>query len=91
MLKASQALDTVEQIIPVFSPAPNAGGDSFNGLAEHTDVGPGRELLHKGKRAKYVRFDRSGVVKLTSMSDEGQESLSGLRSEGFWAGIVGTT
>lgn len=57
------------------------------GLSPRQKYPPGVELFPQGSQAKNIYFIESGVVKLTSLYENGQELIVSLRSEGQ---LVGT-
>jgi len=75
-----------ESIVPVFSPAINSGSEFLQSLPEPEPVPAKTVLLEQGQKPSFVRLIRSGIVKITFTNEAGQESLLGLRSEGWWAG-----
>ena len=75
-----------ESIVPVFSPAINSGTEFLQSLPAPEPVPAKTILLTQGQRPAFVRLIRSGIVKITFTNEAGQESLLGLRSEGWWAG-----
>ena len=75
-----------ELIVPVFSPAVNAGTEFLQSLPAPESIPAKVVLLEQGERPTFVRLIRSGIVKITVTNAEGHESLLGLRSEGWWAG-----
>ena len=75
-----------EFIVPVFSPSINSGTEFLSTLPKPKTVQPNTILIEQDNRPSFVYVIRSGIVKLTRISEEGQQSLLGLRSEGWWAG-----
>src|ERR1700712_164263 len=81
-----QASDQGEQIVPVFSPSINSGTEFLSNLPKAEPIAAGTVLLEQNQRPSFVFVIRSGIVKITCISKDGQECLLGLRSEGWWAG-----
>jgi CRP/FNR family transcriptional regulator len=75
-----------ERIVPVFSPSINSGTEFLSTLPKPKTIPARTILLEQNQRPSFVFVIRSGIVKLTCISEDGQESLLGLRSEGWWAG-----
>ena len=75
-----------DPIVPVFSPSINSGTEFLSTLPKPKTVPGNTILLEQDQRPSFVFVVRSGIVKLTCISADGQESLLGLRSEGWWAG-----
>lgn len=75
-----------EQIVPVFSPAINAGTEFLQSLPAPEPIPAKTILIAQGESPSFVRLIRSGIVKITFANEDGHESLLGLRSEGWWAG-----
>lgn len=63
------------------------GYEILCGLSPCQKYPPGVELFPQGSQAKNIYFIESGVVKLISLYENGQESIVSLRSEGQ---LVGT-
>ena len=85
-LSQDQCFTSGEFIVPVFSPSINSGTEFLSTLPKPKDVSARTVLLEQNQRPSFVFVIRSGIVKLTCISQDGQESLLGLRSEGWWAG-----
>ena len=75
-----------ELIVPVFSPSINSGTEFLSNLPNPEPIAANVTLLEEGQLPSFVFVVRSGIVKITSINRDGQESLLGLRSEGWWAG-----
>ena len=75
-----------ELIVPVFSPSINSGTEFLSTLPKPKTIPAKTVLLEQNQRSSFVFVIRSGIVKLTCISEDGQETLLGLRSEGWWAG-----
>ena len=73
-------------IVPVFSPSINSGTEFLSTLPKPKPVASNVVLLEQNQKPSFVFVIRSGIVKLISISKDGQESLLGLRSECWWAG-----
>jgi CRP/FNR family transcriptional regulator len=78
--------DDFDAIVPVFSPAINAGTEFLQSLPEPEPIPAKTVILEQGQRPSFVRLIRTGIVKITFTNEQGEESLLGLRSEGWWAG-----
>jgi CRP/FNR family transcriptional regulator len=79
-------MEDLDQIVPVFSPAINAGTEFLQSLPEPEPIPAKTVILEQGQRPSFVRLIRTGIVKITFTNEQGEESLLGLRSEGWWAG-----
>ena len=73
-------------IVPVFSPSIHSGTEFLSTLPKPKTIPARTVLLEQNQRSSFVFVIRSGIVKLTCISEDGQETLLGLRSEGWWAG-----
>ena len=74
------------QAIPAFSPTVDDRANDISGLPTPEYVGSGITLLEQNERPLYVRLIRDGIVKLSHTTPDGEESVLGLRSEGWWMG-----
>ena len=85
-MQSTTELLEIDKIVPVFSPAINSGTEFLQSLPTPEPIPAKTVLLEQGQRPSFVRLLRSGIVKLTFINERGEESLLGLRSEGWWAG-----
>ena len=80
------AVDFVDCAIPVFSPNIHAGTELLQNLPPAESLPAATTLLRQGEKPKYIRLIRSGIARLTFSREDGQETVLGLRSVGWWAG-----
>jgi CRP/FNR family transcriptional regulator len=73
---------------PAFAPTVSDEFDRLKGLPEEKTVPSGTVLLEQGADPSSVFLLCQGLVKLTSISPQGRESVLGLRSAGWYAGAV---
>jgi CRP-like cAMP-binding protein len=74
--------------IPAFCPTVQGGAELIADLPAPQLVEAGTVLSKQDQRASQVRLIRSGMVKLTYLSPEGEEFILGLRAEGWWMGAA---
>jgi len=77
-----------EHSFPAFAPTVSDEFDRLKGLPEEKTVPSGTVLLEQGTEPTSVFLLCQGLVKLTSVSSQGRESVLGLRSAGWYAGAV---
>ena len=77
-----------EHSFPAFAPTVSDEFDRLKGLPEEKTVPSGTILLEQGTEPNSVFLLCQGLVKLTSISPQGRESVLGLRSSGWYAGAV---
>jgi CRP-like cAMP-binding protein len=77
-----------EQRFPAFAPLVSDEFDRLKGLPEAETLPTGTVLLEQGLRPVSVFLLSQGLVKLISISEQGRESVLGLRSAGWYAGAV---
>ena len=85
-MHTKETSEEIDKIVPVFSPAIYFGTEFLQSLPTPEPIPAKTVLLTQGQHPSFVRLLRSGIVKLTFTNEEGEESLLGLRSEGWWAG-----
>jgi CRP-like cAMP-binding protein len=77
-----------EDCFPAFAPLVSDEFDRLKGLPQAETVPTGTVLLEQGVRPVSVFLLSQGLVKLISTSEQGRESVLGLRSSGWYAGAV---
>lgn len=77
-----------EHSFPAFAPTVSDEFDRLKGLPDEKTVPSGTVLLEQGAEPTSVFLLCQGLVKLTSLSPQGRESVLGLRSAGWYAGAV---
>jgi CRP/FNR family transcriptional regulator len=80
--------DEDHQHFPAFAPTVSDEFDRIKGLPPKETIPPGVALQEQGVRPVSVFLLSHGLVKLTSVSPQGRESVLGLRSAGWYAGAV---
>jgi CRP-like cAMP-binding protein len=88
--RPSRAVRTEEEpgTIPVFCPSVQGGAELIADLPAPQLVETGTVLAKQDQKESQVRLIRSGMVKLTYLSPEGEEFILGLRAEGWWMGAA---
>jgi CRP-like cAMP-binding protein len=85
----SEAIDNLdERSFPAFTPTVSDEFDRLKGLPPEKTVPSGVVLIEQGAPPESVFLLCRGLVKLTSISPQGRESVLGLRSAGWYAGAV---
>jgi CRP/FNR family transcriptional regulator len=89
-LRLSRSVRTEEKpgTIPVFCPSVQGGAELIADLPAPQSVETGTVLAKQDQKESQVRLIRSGMVKLTYLSPEGEEFILGLRAEGWWMGAA---
>jgi CRP/FNR family transcriptional regulator len=77
-----------EHHFPAFAPTISDEFDRLKGLPQVETIPSGTALLEQGLRPASVFLLYQGLVKLTSVSPQGRESVLGLRSAGWYVGAV---
>lgn len=84
----NEASPVQEHTFPAFAPTVSDEFDRLKGLPEEKTVPSGTLLIDQGSEPGSVFLLCQGLVKLTSVSPLGRESVLGLRSAGWYAGAV---
>ncbi len=80
--------ETFQHSFPAFAPTVSDEFDHLKGLPTEKTVPSGTVLVEQGLHPTSVFLLSQGLVKLTSVSAQGRESVIGLRSSGWYVGAV---
>jgi CRP-like cAMP-binding protein len=78
--------ERTDRTVPAFSPAIDLDTADLPDLPKPESIAPNIVVLAQNEKPNYVRLIRSGIVRLSFTNQAGEETIVGLRSEGWWMG-----